>query len=109
VDIERTIQFILESQAKAEVRMQKTELRLDSMEKRFDKRLNGIAGILQQGMRMLVRTETRLAELPASQKELAASQKELAASQKELVASQKETDRKLKALINSLRHNGNGR
>ena len=95
MDIERTIQFILESQAKAEVRMQKTELRLDSMEKRFDKRLNGIAGILQQGMRMLVRTETRLAEL--------------AASQKELVASQKETDRKLKALINSLRHNGNGR
>lgn len=95
MDVERTIEFILKSQAKAEIRMQKAENRLeraearaDAMDKRFDRRINGIAKILQQGMKMLARTDTHLAELAAAQKE---------------------TDRELKALIRSLRNGGNGR
>ena len=82
------MQFIVESQAKAEIRT-------DAMEKRLDKGMHGIVKILGQGMRMLAKTETRLAELAAAQKELAASQKE--------------TDRSLKALINSMRNGRNGR
>jgi len=102
VDIERTMQFILDSQAKAEIRMQKAESRMQraesrmekiearsaAMEERFDRRLNGITKILKQGMRMLARTETKLAELAESQKE---------------------TDRELKAFIKSLRNGRNGR
>ena len=116
MDIERTIQFILESQARAEVRMEnadrrvensnrrmenadrriekaerrmeKAELRADVMEKRMDKRMDAIGKLLQQGMRMLVKTDTRLAELAAAQKA---------------------TDRSLKAFIDSLRSGRNGR
>lgn len=65
VDMERTIQFILESQAKAEVRAAKTDARIDAMEKRFDRKIDAITKLLHQGKRMLVKTETRLAELKA--------------------------------------------
>ena len=88
MDIEGTIQFILESQAKAEIRMEKHEARGDAMEKRLDRRMNAVTKLLQQGMRLLIRTDTKL---------------------KELTQAQKETDRSLKALINSLRHGRNGR
>ena len=95
MDIERTIQFILESQARAEgrtekadLRMEKAELRADAREKRMDKRMDAIGKLLQQGMRMLVKTDTRLAELATAQRE---------------------TDRSLKAFIDSLRRGRNGR
>jgi hypothetical protein len=50
--------------------------------------------LLQQGMRMLAKTGTKLAELAKTQKELADAKKE--------------TDRSLKALIRSLRNGRNG-
>ena len=88
------MQFILESQAKAEVRADRAEMRADrndarndarinALEKRLDKRMDAITKILQQGMRMLAQTDIKL---------------------KELAQAQKETDRSLKAFINSLRH-----
>jgi hypothetical protein len=65
VDVERTIEFILKSQANAERRMESADRRMD----KFDKRLDAVAKLLQQGMRMLVqnaeaqkRTDLRLAE-----------------------------------------------
>lgn len=88
MDIERTIEFILRSQAKAEAPVNATE-------KRLDRRLDAITKLLQQGMRMLVRTDTNLAELAEAQKRLAEAQKA--------------TDRSLKAFIDSLRNSGNGR
>ena len=63
--------------------------------------MDAMTKLLQQGMRMLVRTDAKLAELATSQKELADSQKELAAAQKE-------TEQTLKAFINSLRNGRNG-
>ena len=94
VDVERTIHFIVESQARAEIRMEKFETRMEkaenrsnAMEKRLDRRIDAISKLLQQGMRMLVRTEARL---------------------EELARAQKDTDRSLKALINSLRNGRNG-
>ena len=105
MDVERTIEFILQSQAKAEIRMDKT-----------DKRIDGITKILQQGMRMLVKTDTRLAELAQAQKRTDAQFAELAQAQKrtdarfaELAQAQKATERSLKAFIDSLRHGRNGR
>ena len=89
--------------------MEKADLRTDAMEKRFDRRISGITKLLQQGMRVLAKTETTMEELAEAQKELAQSQKELAEAQKELAQAQKETDRTLKAFINSLRQGRNGR
>jgi len=102
MDVERTIQFILESQARAEARsekaearsekadarMEKADARVAAMEKRLDRRMDAITKLLQQGMRMLAKTEATLAELAEAQKE---------------------TDRSLKAFINSMRHGRNGR
>src|SRR5262249_31591537 len=109
VDIERTIEFILETQAKAEVRV-------DAMEKRIDRRMDAITKLLQQGMRMLVKTDTKLAAIADAQRrtdirlaELAKTQKDLTAAQKDLAAAQKATDRSLKAFIDSLRQGRNGR
>src|SRR4030095_5489656 len=100
--VERAMQFILESQARAELRMEKWEARMDRVdarrdrwearanatEKRLDKRMDAITKRLRHGMRMLAKTETKLAQLAEAQKE---------------------TDRTLKALIKSLRHSPNGR
>src|SRR5207249_4668593 len=95
VDVERTIQFILRSQAKAEARQAKMEARTNDMEKRLDRRMDAITKLWQQGMRMLDKTETKHVELADAQKELADAQKA--------------TDRTLKAFINSLRNGRNGR
>jgi archaellum component FlaC len=109
MDVERTMQFILDSQARAEVRMDRWEERANRadgrmdrmeeranlMEERFNRRLNGITKIIQTGMKMLVRLEK--------------AQAELAEAQRELAASQKVTDRQLQAFLDSLRKGKNGR
>ena len=102
MDVERTIEFILKTQAKAERRMDKTDMRLD-----------GISKLLQQGMRMLVKTDAALA---AFQKRTGATFAGLAQAQKrtdtklaELAQAHKATERSLKAFIDSLRHGRNGR
>ena len=129
MNVERTIEFILNSQAKAEARMDKT-----------DKEIVAIRKLLHQGMRILVsienaqkRTEARVAELARTQNQLAQTQNELAQAQKkteaamvqsqkrtdtatadlkksmaELAEAQKETQRSLKAFLDSMRHRRNG-
>ena len=115
MNIERTMQFILESQAKAEVRMDRAENRMDraenrvhAMEKRLDKRMDAITRLLQQGMRMLVKTDIQLKEVAEAQKLTDRRLAELAGEQKELAAAQKATERSLKAFIDSLRNGRNG-
>jgi hypothetical protein len=119
VDVERTIDFILKSQANAERRMD-----------RIDTRLDGISKLLQQGMRMLVKTDTTLSQLAQAQKrtelklaDLAEAQKrtnvrlaDLAEAQKrtdtalaELAEAHKETEQTLKTFIKSLGNGRNGR
>jgi hypothetical protein len=90
VDVERTIQSILRAQAKSE------------------SSIAAIRKLMQQGMRMLVKTETKLAELAASQKKMADAQRGLAEAQRELAEAQKTTDRTLRAFIDSLRIGRNG-
>ena len=109
VNIERTIQFILESQAKAEMRMDRWEERADrsdarvaAMEKRLDRRMDAITKLLQQGMRILVKNQTEIAELRKAQRR---TDNKLA----ELAEAQKETQRTLRSFIASLRTGRNGR
>ena len=109
MDVERTIEFILKTQAKTEVRM------------------DGITKLLLQGMRMLVKTTATVAELSQAQKRtdarLTVHQKrtdariaEVAHAPKladvqlaELAQAQTEAQRSLKAFIDSLRQGRNGR
>ncbi len=100
------MQFILESQARAEVRMDKAEARVDAMERRLDRRMDGITKLLEQGMRMLVKIETKLATVV---EEMAEFQKRTEIRFAELAEAQKGTERTLKAFIASLRHGRNGR
>jgi chromosome segregation ATPase len=116
VDIERTIQFILESQAKAEIRMDRWEARMErsdariersdarvaALEKRLDRRMDAITKLLQQGMRILVKNQSEIAELRKAQRR---TDTKLA----ELAEAQKETQRTLRAFIASLRNGRNGR
>ena len=109
VNIERTIQFILESQAKAEMRMDRWEERADrsdarvvAMEKRLDRRMDAITKLLQQGMRILVKNQTEIAEIRKGQRR---TDNKLA----ELAEAQKETQRTLRASIASLRNGRNER
>jgi len=120
VDAERTIDFILKTQAKTEVR------------------LSGITKLIQQGMRMLAKNEATVAQLAEAQKrtdaklaaiaertdaklaaiaertdakfaEMADAHKELAREMKELAKAQKETQRTLRAFIRGQRNGRNGR
>jgi len=116
VDIERTIQFILESQAKAEIRMDRWEARMErsdariersdarvaALEKRLDRRMDAITKLLQQGMRILVKNQSEIAELRKAQRR---TDTKLA----ELAEAQKETQRTLRAFIARLRNGRNGR
>ena len=116
MDVERTMEFILKSQARAEIRMEKAEARMEKAEARMEKmdgRLDGIAKLIRQGMRMLVKTDARLAELTQAQKRTEVALAELAqhtdSGFAELRQAQKATEKSLKAFIDSLRHGRNGR
>ncbi|PYR99245.1 MAG: hypothetical protein DMG16_18590 [Acidobacteria bacterium] len=116
MDVERTIDFILKTQAKTEVR------------------LGGITKLIQQGMRMLVKNEAAIAQLTEAQKgtdaklarladaqkrtdakldakfaEIADAHKELAQEMKELAKAQKETERALRSFMRGQRNGRNGR
>ena len=124
MDVERTIDFILKTQAKTELR------------------LGGITKLIQQGMRMLVKNEAAIAQLTEAQKrtntklaeaekrtdakladaqkrtdakldakfaEIADAHKELAEEMKELAKAQKATERALRAFIQGQRNGRNGR
>lgn len=89
VGVGRTIEFILQSQARAEARLERAEARLERAEARlaqaradFDQRLKAIAKLMAAGMKMLVRVEK---------------------AHLELAAAQKQTDRKLQLFLDSLR------
>ena len=123
MDVERTMEFILKSQARAETRMEKlgtriqnAEIRANARMDRIDRRLDATSKLIQHGMRMLVKVETKLDELSEAQKrttvavaELARSQAELARSHAQLAQAQKATEKSLKAFIDSLRHGRNAK
>jgi hypothetical protein len=102
MDVERTMQFILDnlasvtarqeamaaSQEAAEARAAAAEARTAAMERRLDRRMDGIVKLIKTGMRMMV--------------EIQESHKELAAEMKELAAAQKRTDQRFDRWLDSL-------
>jgi hypothetical protein len=91
VDVERTIEFIIRSQADAEVR-----------DARLGRRIDGLTTIVKQGMKMLVVLDKRM-------NQLAVAQQETTVAMRELAASQKATDKKFQVFLDSLGKGGNGR
>jgi DNA-binding Xre family transcriptional regulator len=84
MDVQKTMEFILQQQAKAEGQMA------------------AIRKLIQTGMRMIVKNEESI-------KELAAAQKITETKMQELAEAQKVTEIKLKGLIDAWRRGGNGR
>jgi membrane protein involved in colicin uptake len=112
MDIERTMEFILQQQAKAEARSERYEARLAQAEARAEARaaqaeakaerqMAAIRKLIQTGMRMIVKNETLIKEVAAAQK---ATESEL----RTLAAAQKVTETKLQGFIDFLRRGGNG-
>lgn len=98
MNVEKTMEFILQHQAKAEVEMA------------------AIRKLIRAGMKMIVKNEENIKALAEIQKKTDAELRDLAAAQKmteaklrELAAAQKITETKLQAFIDSLRRGGNGR
>src|SRR5580704_17543563 len=66
MDVERTMEFILQMQAKSEARMAKYDERMAKADERMDKsdkRLEATRKLVETGMRMLVRIEKSQNEL----------------------------------------------
>ena len=113
MDVEKTMQFILDQQAKAEVRWQRADERMD----KFERSLEGIRKLVQTGMKMLVRAaeekqETRatMREIPANMRVIQANTLEMQTSIQGLTATQQRTERKFERLVELLnRKSTNGR
>jgi hypothetical protein len=91
MEVQKTREFILQQQAKAEGQMA------------------AIRKLIQTGMRMIVKNEELIQKNEESIKELAAAQKVTEVKLKELAAAQKVTETKLQGLIDAWRRGGNGR
>ena len=103
MDVERTIEFILDMQAKAEVRAAKADERMD----KFDRRMEAMRKMIEAGMRMLAKRDKEHAEF---KKEFAESRRDWDRRIKEISDIQKKTDLKLDRLIDfwgKKRTNGN--
>ena len=97
MDVEKTMEFILDTLADVGVKQART-----------DRQIHGLQTLAKIGMRQIValgaaqkRTEKIVHELAASHKELTASHKELTASHKELAASHKLTEKAMRDLAAS--------
>ena len=113
MDIERTMQFIVDNLATVTAAQQQAEVRAA----RTDRQIHGLQTLVKIGMRRLVKLEEGQVSLRRALNELAVAQKrtdgvvrELAASQKrtdeamrELATSQKRTDEKFERWLDSLK------
>jgi hypothetical protein len=113
--LNRTIDFILQSQARAEVRWEKAEARWERAEARWetrqdklDRRLDSIAKIVQQGMRLLVKVQVEAADARVRQRKMDKTLADVGHTLAELAQAQKATEQTLRALINSQRGGRNG-
>ena len=106
MDVERTMQFILDQHAKAEVRWQKSEERMGRMETRqakFDKSLVQVRKLIVTGMKMIN-------QVTATQKVAQVELREIREDIRGLTAAQKRTDAKFERLVELMsRRSPNGR
>jgi hypothetical protein len=88
MNVEKTIEFLLEHQARAEVRMD-----------RFDKRFDGITKLIRMGMKAIMSTDKKVDALVASQKRTNLAMAGLVASQKRTDLAMAATDERINALL----------
>ena len=108
MNVERTMEFILKLQAKAEVEMaamREQQVRYREDQARYEakarREMDAIRTLIRAGMKMIVKNEALV-------KEVTAAQKVTEAKLKELAAAQTVTEGKLQGFIDSLRRGGNG-
>ena len=108
MDVERTIEFILQQQARTEQQQARTEeavrryqanaenemAAIRKQQAKAEVQMAAIRKLIQTGMRMIVKNEALI--------------KEVAAAQKDLAKTQKVTETKLQGLIDAWRRSGNG-
>ena len=101
MNVEKTMEFILQQQAKAEVQMAAMREQQARAEKqhaeqhaKIDRKFAAIQKLITTGMKMIVRTEDSI--------------RQLAEAQRDLAAAQKITETKLQGLIDVLKRSGNG-
>ena len=87
MNVERTIEYILQLQAKAEVRQAKAEERQAKAEAKAQREMAAIRTLIKAGMKMIAKTDAQI---------------------KDLFKAQKVTETKLQGLIDSMRRGGNG-
>ena len=105
VDVERTIEAILEAQSKTEARAAKHEARMEAMElriqearargdsrlelveNRLNRRIDGTNKLIQQGMRILVKIGQNVSRVQKNVDDLAAAQKETQRTLRTFIAS----------------------
>lgn len=119
MDVERTMEFILQQQAKAESQMVAMQTQMGAMQTQMaamqkesaairkesaaiQKRTAAIQKLVQVGMRMIVKQGENIDKLTAGHKQVTGELKELAKAQRT-------TESKLQAFIDSMRRGGNGR
>jgi len=95
MDVQKTMEFILRQQAKAEGEMAAMRQRQAESETKAERQMAAIRKLIQTGMRMIVKNDEQIAKNEQQIKELAAAQKITVA--------------KLQGLIDALRRGGNGR
>ena len=66
MDVERSIEHLLDLHAKAEIRMEKADARMD----RFDRQLKATANLVRAGMKIVVKNSKDIAFLTASHRRL---------------------------------------
>jgi len=108
VDVEHTIEFILDVQAKQSGHMEA-----------IDQRMDGITKLIQQGMRLLLDNKTETdrkinalidgqLRTEANVERLSEAQTRIDAKFEQLAEAHKATEQALKAFIDSLRQGNNG-
>ena len=83
MDVESTIEFILQQQAKTEVRMDRFQTQMDQLQTQMD----GMRKLVRVGMRMIAKQGEQISQLAAAQQV---------------------TEVELQGLIDALRRGGNG-
>jgi len=94
MDVQKTMEFILRQQAKAEGEMAAMRQRQAESEAKAERQMTAIRKLIQTGMRMIVKNDEQIAK----------NERQI----KELAAAQKVTDAELRGLIVALRRGGNG-
>lgn len=101
MDVERTIEFLLENHARWEVRMQKAEERMEKAGERHEKQMAGIRKVLRETVKT---TE----EIKIGLKALTHAHRQTEISIRELAEAQKVTEKKLHLFLTSLQKGRNG-